>query len=107
MFLCPCEIDLRTLISFRICHVRVKQNGFPISLVETWPGESGRHPGGAKSFELRRLSRLSTHHVLPTRHEALVDNLQRDAPVSAVWRRHDHGTSPDTQVRSVYIMQRG
>lgn len=24
MFLCPCEIDLRTLISFRICHMRLK-----------------------------------------------------------------------------------
>lgn len=39
MFLCPCEIDLRTLISFRICHARAKQNGFPISLVESWHGE--------------------------------------------------------------------
>lgn len=79
MFLCPCEIDLRTLISFRICHVRVKQNGFPISLIETWADENGRHPGGTEPFKLRRLSRSSSHHVLPTRHEALVDDLQRDA----------------------------
>lgn len=78
MFLCPCEIALRTLISFRICHVRVKQNGFPISLIETWPGENGRHPGEVETFELWHLSRSSTHHVLPTRHETLVDNLQRD-----------------------------
>jgi hypothetical protein len=79
MFLCPCEIDLRTLISFRICHVWVKQNDFLISLIETWAGENGCHPGGTEPFKLRRLSRSSTHHVLPTRHEALVDDLQRDA----------------------------
>lgn len=50
-----------------------------MSLVETWPDENGPRRGEVDPFERLRLSRSATHHVLPTCHETLVDNLQRDA----------------------------
>jgi hypothetical protein len=42
--------------------VWVKQNDFLISLIETWAGENGCHPGGTEPFKLRRLSSISQGH---------------------------------------------